>query len=297
MRKRAIGLEFADRAVNFVDFTNDRGRHVINRWEVISLPPGLIVDGGIKDLGELTQLIKPLFSRQNMFNPVPVIVGVSGLEACVRKIVIPSVPIHEMDQVVAWEGENILPYPIHEVFSGYQILNRSEGETEILFVALLREYMNNYLQIFKQLHLPVHLLTLQTLGLANYVHYAGEFVGYSGILARMRLGSIDFVLLHEGQIEIIRTIALKSSHASGVDFFIAELRSTLEHFHMTTGIWLNTGFFFGDKRFLQVVRAEMPAFHWRHLQLLENKEQSEPITPMAAEELPCAMGLSLAGVM
>lgn len=297
MRKRAIGLEFTDRAINFLDLTHTSGQYIINQWEVVSLPSGVIVDGEVNDLGGLSQLIKPLLGRKSMFNPIPVMVGISGLEACVRKIRIPSVPIREMDEIIAWEGENILPYPIHEVYYGYQIIERSAEDMQILFAALPKVTVEDYLQLFRELHLPVQLLTVQALGLVNFANHAGELVGYTGVLARVRFESVDFVLFYEGRLEIVRTIAVSASHIGGIDFFIVELLSTLEHFQTLTGIWLNTGFFFGDKRFLQAVRSEMPSFHWRHLQLSENVQSSEPLSSMAAEELTCAMGLCFAGVM
>ncbi|AZR73566.1 hypothetical protein BBF96_09295 [Anoxybacter fermentans] len=297
MKKRAVGLEIADRAIYLVELIKER-EIIINHWQIVDLPLDIIENGEIKDLSVLRKKISSLLPKRISLNPIPIIVGISGIQTFVRKFKIPKVPLKEMDKIVRWEGENILPYPITEFFYNYQIIDQSDDDCQILFAALHRDRLNKYLQLFKELKVPVQFLTLQPFGLVNYVEFIGEFSRYSGVLARVRSRSFDFILLYEGIVELVRSVSLFRSGEPKkpiLDIFISELISTLRHFKSLYNLWLNTGLFFGEREMLNQIRLKMPSFHWRHLQV--NISTKKPLPYELAQELPCAVGLGFMGVI
>lgn len=330
MKKRAIGLELTDHAMILCEVAREHGIIRVKRQEVISLPPDVIMMGELKDPATLSQLISSVLSNP-LFAPAPLMVSISGLHALIRRFSIPLVPEREIAQVVHWEGENILPYPIIEVFYHYQVTGQTDTRYQILFTAHRRERVESYLQLFHDMDLSVRLLTIHPFGLVNYLESTGQLHQFDGILARLRPLEFEIVLFYEGEIMLVRTVA-SSPMADGqqdfIEYFLEELTSTLEHMHTESGLWLHSGLIFGSSEIVRQVREAMPSFHWRHFypradvaEVQLYKSSHEPLgrilsgkgfrkrhhsthesvpmiesTVSLLQELPCAFGLAMLGV-
>lgn len=300
MKKRAIGLEFDDEAIYLVQLFKEKGHVHLESWQVVQLPSGLIVAGEIKEEEALLERVSSLFGKKN--NPsLPIVIGISGAQAFIRKIQLPLIPSKEMDQLIRWEGENILPCPIAEVYYNYQILHNYHTGYQILFVAVSKERVQPYQSIFQQLKLPANFLTLQSFGLVNYLEVLAMKKDYTGILVRFRSKTIDFILLYHGEVELIRTVLFpdQTHHFSEkLAFFQNEFFVMLGYFQSIYDIWINTGFFFGSREWMQKIRSLLPTFHWRHLYLAdrENEQSGEFVDRTLANQLPATWGLGVLGV-
>lgn len=265
MKKRAIGLELTDHAIVLCQIARENGSVTVKRQEMISLPSGVITMGEIKDSVTLARTISSVLPNP-FVAPIPIMVSMTGFQAFIRKFSIPFVPEQEIAQVVRWEGENILPYPIIEVFYHYQVLGRTDDHYRILFAAHRRERVDPYINLFHDLDMPIRLLTIHPFGLANYLESTGQLQGFSGIMARFRSSEFELALFFEGEIELVRTVAMSQECdlQAVTDCFYEEISSTLEHFHTERGIWLNSGIFFGSMQMMHSIREKISSFHWRH---------------------------------
>ncbi len=293
--KRAIGLELDDQAIYFVELLIKKGQVCIQHAEKVDLPNEVIVKGEIKNDSVLNQVLTPLLKNKSYINPVPIVVGISGVRTIVRKLNIPIVPPKEMDKIVHWEGENILPYSIDEFFYSYQVLDQFKENCQILFTAIHKEILKPYIQIFKKSKLPIQNLTIQSFGLVNYVEFVGELVNFSGVLTKIRNRSFDLIVCNKGKIELVRTIPVFDfDQKKYIESFIFEINSTLRYFHSLKDIRLSSGIYVGSREIMQQLRLKMPAFHWRHLWLDLHKIQStEEIREELVWELPSVLGLGL----
>lgn len=300
LKKRAIGLEFDDEAIYVVQLFNEKGDIHLESWQVVQLQPGLIVDGEIKEEEILVEKLSLLFGKISIPSH-PIVIGISGVQAFVRKIKLPLVPSKEMDQLIYWEGENILPYPITDVFYNYQILHKSLTGYQLLFVAVPKKYVQSYQSICQQLKLPANFITLQSFGMLNYLEALEIKKDYTGVLVRFRSKTIDYVLLYQGEIELIRTVLFpdQAHHSCGkLTFFQNEFFVMLGYFQSMYDIWINSGFFFGSNEWMRKVRLLMPTFHWRHLYLSDREfERFRDFGDQGwANQLPATWGLGVMGV-
>ncbi len=299
MRKKAIGLEFTDRYILFIEIIKEKNQLRLGHWDKIQLPGNLIESGKPQELTILVDRLRPLFV-QKLFNYTPLVVGIPGIQVFVRKIVLPIVPENELKKIVNCEGEAILPYPIDEAIYSYQILGESVDKYQILFTAIRKELLDNYLRLFRRLNLAVQVLSLQSFGLVNIVEYLGELDKYNGVLVRLNSNYCDLVLIYNGDIELIRTITLSRSErpSKDMDMFISELISTLEHYQSLHHIWLNKGIFCGLRAELEIIRQKMPTFHWKYL-TIESSLIAEccQLPGDFFEEFSIVFGLALIGVI
>ncbi|MCK4259798.1 MAG: pilus assembly protein PilM [Halanaerobiales bacterium] len=297
MKKRVIGLEFDDRGIYFVELIKKKDQISIRYSEKIELPSEVIINGKLIDSYLLNQVLTSFLPKTSYFKPIPVVVGISGVQALVRKINIPIVPSKEMDKIIRWEGENILPYSIEEVFYDYQVVGKSNENYEIIFIAIHHECLIPYIKMFQNLKIPIQNLTIQPFGLVNYIEYIGDFDRFSGVIVRAGNTKFDLIMVLNGKIELIRTVSLTNDNQLQkdlVDLCILELTSTLEYFYSTHDTILKSGIFFGSRQMIQKIRLKMTTFHWRHLGVDLKKIQSkEKIGEEMVWELPCVLGFCL----
>ena len=308
MIKRAVGLEFDDNAVYFSDisiiaseaFTETSTKMIkINHCGHVNIEPELISNGEIVNFDLLKKSIFPLFKNYRIISPASFIVGISGLKIFIRTFYIPKVPKKEISTFVHCEGENILPYPIVQVFYDYQIIGESETEYQILFSAIDKKQLIKYLELFAKLKVPLYSLTAQPFGLLNLVTFLRYNGGYNGILTRIKDHLFDLIVIYKSKVDLIRTLAFQNSAQSDrVETFLNELTSTLSHFHSIHNLWLNSGLFIGDLQILQAIRSQMPTFQWDYYPLLIKKALQDKVQPNNLQnELFCSIGLGLMGVM
>ena len=290
MKNRALGLELADRRIYSVEICRQRGQIAVSSWQRIELSSGVIESGEIKDLDNLRRSVLSLFSKKLFNRSIPVYVGISGVQAFVRKLSLPRVPTNELEKIIHWEGESILPHPIERVSYSYQIIDRTEAGYQVLFTALPEERLAQFLQLFVDLRLPVECLTLNLFGLINFLEYFAELRTYTGVIARVLDDLGDFVLISGGQIQLVRTVTLGdlNHQRDQGEIFVFELISTLEHFRSLDDIWLNQGLFLGPKELYVDICLQMASFQWSAISL--------GMVDELTDQCATAIGLALLGV-
>ena len=283
MKKRAIGLEFDDNLIYLVELSKGKDDFVIKRTSKF------------KEITGLNKYLEEMSSGRVSIIPPKIVLGISGLKTIIRKLVIPKTNTRELDRIIRWEAESLLPLPLEEFNFDYQILD-DEGENEVLLVAVRKEEVEPYIELFTQLKIPIKMLTVQPFGLINYIkHFKLITKNYNGIIVRWGHSSIDFILLLEGKGEFYRTVPCPSNPFDNISFttFQRELKTTLNHIHSQYNLQIKSGIFFGKRDILTSIRKNMPYFHWRYLNIKPLKEESYVGN---LEEFTCCIGLALTGV-
>lgn len=299
MNKRAIGLELTDRIVYLVEIYRHKSQITVSRWQKVELPLGIIDSGELINISFLQQIIFSLLKRKLFGTQIPLYVGISGVQAFTRKLILPRVSLRELKQIIRWEGENILPQPIEEVIYNYQIIGQSVEEYQVLFSALPKKRLNQYFRLFDQSSMAVECLTLNSFGLINFLEYFTELEEYSGVIARVLDDVSDYVFILHGQIELFRTVTLRdlSQQKSKVEVFVFELIATLEHYQSLHDVRFDKGLFMGSEEMKEGICLQMPTFHWSPVSLLAFSSLIENLHALQlTNQCATALGLALLGV-
>ena len=108
------------------------------------VPVDSIVDGAIIDAGAVADAIRRVFDAKKGFKTKEVCASLSGNAVIVKKITLPVMTPSELDDSIAWEAEQYIPFDIQDVNLDYQILDPgtgpdSNGSMEVLLVAAKKE--------------------------------------------------------------------------------------------------------------------------------------------------------------
>jgi len=139
-----------------------------------------------------------------------VVVGIPGNSAFIRNIKLPPVPSSKIDQIVRYEIQQTIPFPIENIALDYQVLEPDESsEVEVIMVAMKGEMAETFIDDIERAKVRVGIV--DSIPLALYNCY--RFNGYSSkdeCTAIVELGAASTNILIElsGELRYCRNVSI-----------------------------------------------------------------------------------------
>ncbi|MEI8139351.1 MAG: type IV pilus assembly protein PilM [bacterium] len=109
--------------------------------------------------------------RASNIRPGPVSVSVSGQMVFPRYVKLPPVTPDKISQIVKYEAQQNVPFPIDEVVWDYQLVGQDTGELSVLLVAVKGDFVKNITDCVEAAGLEPMLVDVSPLALYNTVRY------------------------------------------------------------------------------------------------------------------------------
>ena len=109
--------------------------------------------------------------RTSGIRPGPVALSVSGQMVFPRYVKLPPVTPDKIAQIVKYEAQQNVPFPIDEVVWDYQLVGQETGELSVLLVAVKGELVKNLTDCVEAAGLDPYLVDVSPLALYNTVRY------------------------------------------------------------------------------------------------------------------------------
>lgn len=109
--------------------------------------------------------------RTSNIRPGPVSVSVSGQMVFPRYVKLPPVAPDKISQIVKYEAQQNVPFPIDEVVWDYQLVGQDTGELSVLLVAVKGDFVKNITDCVEAAGLEPMLVDVSPLALYNAVRY------------------------------------------------------------------------------------------------------------------------------
>ena len=184
-----VGLDIGSSAVKAVELKPVGKSFRVVGYGAEPVPPDAIVDGAIIDGAAVADAIRRLFDSRGI-KTRDVAASLSGTAVIVKKITVPPMSQAELDESIAWEAEQYVPFDIQDVNIDYQVISGApDGKTQpaagagmdVLLVAAKKEKIADYTGVIQQagcspLVVDVDAFALQNCYEANYGVEAGAVV-------------------------------------------------------------------------------------------------------------------------
>jgi type IV pilus assembly protein PilM len=153
--RNVVGLDIGSSAVKAVEIKAAGKGYRVVAFGHEPVPVDSIVDGAIIDAGAVADAIRRVFDGKKGFKTKEVCASLSGNAVIVKKITLPVMTPSELDDSIAWEAEQYIPFDIQDVNLDYQILDPgtgpdSNGSMEVLLVAAKKEKISDYTSVIAQ---------------------------------------------------------------------------------------------------------------------------------------------------
>ncbi|MBI4830836.1 MAG: type IV pilus assembly protein PilM [Candidatus Lindowbacteria bacterium] len=139
-----------------------------------------------------------------------IVVGVPGNNAFIRNIKLPPIPSSKIDQIVRYEIQQTIPFPIENIALDYQVLEPDESsEVEVIMVAMKGEVAESFIHDVEQAKVKVGIVDSIPLALYNCYRYNG-YSNKEDCTAVIELGATSSNILIElkGELRYCRSVGI-----------------------------------------------------------------------------------------
>ncbi len=206
-----IGLDIGSRTIKAAEVLESRSGFSLKHFGMIQIPPGTIEEGTVRDPEAVIGAIQKLFS-DNKFKVKNVATSIGGYSVIVKKINVQNMPEEQLQDTIAFEAEQYIPFDINDVNLDFQILGENESnpnQMSVLLVAARKDMIDEYINLIDLAGLTpcivdVDAFALQNCYEANYPSEEGSNVALIDIGA----SKTSLNILKGVSSEFIRDIAL-----------------------------------------------------------------------------------------
>ncbi|HEA47524.1 MAG TPA: type IV pilus assembly protein PilM [bacterium] len=110
--------------------------------------------------------------EENEIKTKDVVIAVPGQSVIIRHRKLPSGARARLDQVIKFEAQNQIPFPLDKVGMDYQALPGKEGEeVKVILAAMKRELIDDHLALVEEAGLRCEVIDISSLALYNALRY------------------------------------------------------------------------------------------------------------------------------
>jgi type IV pilus assembly protein PilM len=152
-----IGVDIGTSTIKVAQFKRDKSALSLVNFGVVPTPEGSIAEGKIVKGDLISEALGSVLSLHS-FAGKRVSASVSGQLVTVRQVTVDDIPRQSLDDIVKWEMEKHISYPIEEAVFDYQVLSRSQGDdggvkANCLVAAAPLEIVNALVDVIRRTHL------------------------------------------------------------------------------------------------------------------------------------------------
>ncbi|TAL79341.1 MAG: type IV pilus assembly protein PilM [Bacteroidetes bacterium] len=168
-RKSSIGLDIGSGYLKVVQLKDTKGGYELELFDMLPLPPELIVDGSIIDSLRLIDSLKELVKKAKIKTKDAVISIAGHSSVIIKRVSLPEMSEEELSESIKFEAEQYIPFDIEDVNLDFQILGPKEeaGQMDVMLVAVKKDIINEYLSVVKEAGLNPLIVDVNSFALEN----------------------------------------------------------------------------------------------------------------------------------
>ncbi len=142
----------------------------------------------------ITATIQDLM-REYDIKPGPVLISVSGQSVFSRFVKLPPVDEEKVYQIVQYEAQQNVPFPIEEVVWDYQLIGGGEGDLDVMLAAIKGDIISQITDSVEASGLFPDLVDVAPMALYNAVRYNYDDLSGCTLIVDMGARSTDLVFI------------------------------------------------------------------------------------------------------
>ncbi|MBF0212083.1 MAG: type IV pilus assembly protein PilM [Magnetococcales bacterium] len=164
--KPIVGLDIGTSAIKAVELRGSGRKWSLHRIGWKALPPKAVTGGKVKDKEVVVQALRELWTEARI-GCKRVAIGVGGQSVILKRIPLALMSEMDLEDQLALEAEEHIPFDIEEVYLDFQILERGAEQMEVLLAACKKELVDNRLEATREAGLNPVLCDLDLFSMAN----------------------------------------------------------------------------------------------------------------------------------
>ncbi len=213
-KKSCIGLDIGSSFLKAVQLKDIKGGYELELFDILPLPPELIVDGAIIDSLRLIDSLKELV-RKAKIKTKDVVISIAGHSSVIiKRVSLPDMSEEELSESIKFEAEQYIPFDIEDVNLDFQILGPREepGQMDVILVAVKKDIINEYISVVNEAGLNCIIVDVNSFALENIYEVNYEIEPAKNIaLVNVGASTINMNILRGGISVFTRDSAIGSN--------------------------------------------------------------------------------------
>jgi type IV pilus assembly protein PilM len=218
----AVGLDIGTDHIRLAQLRPSGGSFALQRYGVIGLPLGSVVEGEIVDADAVGTAVRDLMRSVGLRSGASVAAGVSNQKVVVRLIDLPYMDPAELGGAIQYQAQDYIPIPVEEAILDYQVIgdymtSSDEHMMEVLLVAAQRDMIDQLVSAVDRSGLKLSIIDVTSfaivrglLGVSPEV-LPGEADGEATAIIQMSAGITNIVVVEKGVPRFTRVSSLAAN--------------------------------------------------------------------------------------
>lgn len=198
-RDRVLALDIGASKLVLAEFglLRDEGDLELLRYGVESLGPDSANES--EQLAFIASGVKSLMRSMDI-HPAPLVMSVSGQSVFPRYVKLPPVTSDKVEQIIRYEAEQNVPFPIKEVVWDYQLLDGEGDERNVMLVAVKIDAVRRLTDAVQAADLEPVIVDVAPMALYNAVRYNYPDLPACTMVLDIGARSSNLIFLQENRI-------------------------------------------------------------------------------------------------
>jgi len=209
-KNRLVGLDIGSRTLKLAEIIDTKAGSTLKNFSTISIEPGLIEEGSVRDPEAVSGYIRELF-KSTKIKDKNVAISIGGYSVIVKKINVQTMTEDELHETIHFEAEQYIPFDISEVNLDFQILGESEhnpNQMNVLLVAAKKEMVSEYINLMKMAKLHPRIIDVDAFALQNIFNFNYSLEDENIALIDIGASKTSLNILKDNVSEFMRDVSL-----------------------------------------------------------------------------------------
>jgi type IV pilus assembly protein PilM len=198
--QRILALDIGASSIKLGEFTTLKSGGL----ELVKFGVGSLMIDPQSDADRIPQIVTTIkeIMQERGIRPGPVLLSVSGQSVFSRFVKLPPVDKEKVYQIILYEAQQNVPFPIQEVVWDYQLIGRGEGELDVMLAAIKADIIVQLTDAVEQAGLQTDMVDVAPMALYNAVRFNYSDAGACTLVIDIGARSTDLIFMEQGRVFI-----------------------------------------------------------------------------------------------
>ena len=196
-KKPILTLDIGSHSLKLAEFVDVRGGLEMTRYAVsdLGVDPQSDADRSQYIITTIHDLI-----RESGCKPGPVQVAISGHAVFSRFVKLPPVEPEKVYQIIQYEAQQNVPFPMNEVVWDYQLISGASGDVDVMLAAIKSDIIAGVTDCVRFTGLTPNLVDVAPMALYNAVRYNYDNLPPCTLVVDIGARSTDLIFIEAGRV-------------------------------------------------------------------------------------------------
>ena len=184
-----VGLDIGSRTIKVGEVVETKRGRTLQKFGMVDVPQGAIVEGRIKDAAVVADTIKGLIHDVDI-KEQNVATSVAGYSVIIKRISVGRMSEEELEDSIQYEAEQYIPFDVQDVNIDFHIIGEHEtnpNQMHVMLVAAKKEIINEYVDLLEMAMLNPCVIDIDVFALERV--FEENYLDESGNIALIDIGA------------------------------------------------------------------------------------------------------------